>query len=199
MMGKTRFSGQYSSIPNLLSYFRLLLVPLIVWLYCVRKNFNIAALMMAVSAATDVADGWIARHFNLVTDWGKIVDPLADKLTQIAVALCLTWRYPTVWVLLGFLLVKEIYMGLVGLIFIKKTDMVKGSVWHGKAATVAFFFLALVLILLPNLKEGTVAAMVGAECALLLLSQILYTLRYFRIYRQMQEEGTLPEAQTKSL
>ncbi len=198
-MKQGRFHKQYFTLPNILTYFRFALIPVILWLYCFKANYAAAAWVMAVSAATDVIDGWIARHFNLVTDWGKIIDPFADKFTQIAIAFCLAWRYPLVWLLLGFLLVKEFYMGLIGLIFIKKTDTVEGSVWYGKFTTVLFFFIALVMIVAPELPHWAILAMVLAECGMLLLSQILYTLRYIRLYRELRQEGILPEPKTKHL
>ena len=187
-MKQTRFHNQFFTIPNILSYCRFLLIPVFLWLYCVKQSYIAAALVMAISGATDVVDGWIARHFNLVTDWGKIIDPFADKLTQIAIAFCLAWRYPAVWILLGILIGKEFYMGLIGLIFIKKTDHVEGSVWYGKATTVAFFFVSLILLGLPNLPIGAVVALVLAECGLLILSMILYTLRYLRLFKQYQKQ-----------
>lgn len=198
-MQNTRFHKQFFTLPNILTYFRFALIPVILWLYCSKTDYTAAAWMMAVSAATDVIDGWIARHFNLVTDWGKIIDPFADKLTQIAIAFCLAWRYPLVWFLLAFLVVKEFYMGLIGLIFIKKTDTVEGSVWYGKATTVLFFFIALVMIVAPTLPQWAILSMVIAESAMLLLSQILYTLRYIRLYRALRQEGSLPEAKAKHL
>ena len=187
-MKQTRFHHQFFTIPNILSYFRFLLIPAFLWLYCAKHSYGAAALVMAVSAATDVVDGWIARHFNLVTDWGKIIDPFADKLTQIAIAFCLAWRYPAVWILLGLLICKEFYMGLIGLIFIKKTDHVEGSVWYGKAATVGFFCLALILLVLPAIPAPALLTAVLAECGLLILSMVLYTLRYLRLFKQYQPQ-----------
>ncbi len=198
-MKETRFHKQFFTLPNILSYFRFALIPVILWLYCGKADYTAAAWVMAVSAATDVIDGWIARHFNLVTDWGKIVDPFADKLTQIAIAFCLAWRYPPVWFLLAFLVAKEFYMGLIGLIFIKKTDTVEGSVWYGKATTVLFFFIALVMLVAPTLPQGAILAMVALECGMLLLSLVLYTLRYIRLYRELQADGALPEPKAKHL
>jgi cardiolipin synthase len=189
-MKKSRFSGQYFSIPNLLSYFRFLLIPPIVWLYCFKKEYNLAALVMALSAATDVVDGWIARKFNMITDWGKIIDPFADKLSQIAVAVCLAFRFRPVWFLVGLLAVKEFYMGLIGLIFIRKTDMVVGAAWFGKLSTVCYFFVALILIIAPlftTLSDSFVLAMVLVACSALLLSVTLYTLRYIRLYSEFQQ------------
>ena len=186
-MKQTRFHNQFFTIPNLLSYLRFLLIPVFLWLYCIEERFGLAALVMAISAATDVIDGWIARHFNLITDWGKIIDPFADKLTQIAIAFCLAWRYPAVWILFGVLLGKEFIMGLIGLIFIKKTDHVEGSVWYGKAATVGFFFLALVLLVLPSVSAPAVLAAVLLECGLLLLAMALYTARFLRLFKEYQK------------
>ena len=76
------------TLPNLLSFFRILLIPLIIWLYF-RAEYWWAFGMLLLSGATDVVDGWIARTFHLVSDFGKAIDPVADKLTQIAVLLCL--------------------------------------------------------------------------------------------------------------
>lgn len=79
-------------------------------------------------------------------------------------------------------------MGLIGLIFIKKTTHVEGAVWYGKAATVAFFFVALILLVLPNLPAAAVIALVLAECGMLLLSMVLYTLRYLRLFKEYQAQ-----------
>ncbi|PWM41445.1 MAG: CDP-diacylglycerol--glycerol-3-phosphate 3-phosphatidyltransferase [Clostridiales bacterium] len=181
----TRFHGQYFTIPNLLSYLRLALIPLIVWLYCSKEAYLLAAGLMAFSAATDIADGWIARHYNLITDWGKIIDPIADKLTQIAVALCLAYRFTAMRFLLILLVVKELYMAVIGLVFIHKTDVVEGSVWYGKLTTVLFFLVTLTLILLPNLAETAALILVLIESAAVLISMVLYTVRYVRLYHQI--------------
>ena len=127
-MKETRFHGQFFTIPNLLSYLRLALIPAIVWLYVVQESYTAAAWMMAFSAATDIVDGFIARHYHLVTDWGKIIDPIADKLTQITICFCLAWRFVPVRFMLILLICKEVYMGIIGLVFIHKTDSVEGAV-----------------------------------------------------------------------
>ncbi len=193
-MKQTRFHGQFLTIPNLLSYLRLILIPAIIWLYCVERSYTAAAWIMAISAATDVVDGWIARHYHLVTDWGKIVDPIADKLTQIAICLCLAWRFTPVRYMLVLLVIKEIYMGIIGLVFIHKTDSVEGAKWYGKMTTVIFFFGALLLILFPEMPTVGVIALVSLESASIILSMVLYTTRYMRLYHRHQESI---EEQTK--
>lgn len=188
-MKQTRFHGQFFSIPNLLSYVRLLMIPAIVWVYIGLEDYILAAVMVTLSGATDVVDGWIARHYNLITDWGKIVDPIADKLTQIAVAFCLAWRFVPMRYLLVLLILKELYMGIIGMVFIHKTDTVEGSVWYGKATTVLFFLVTIILLLVPNLPELGVRILVAAESAAILLSMILYTNRYLRLYKAMHPQS----------
>ena len=183
-MKQTRFHGQFFTLPNLLSYLRLALIPFIVWLYCGKKCYTAAAWMMAFSAATDVVDGWIARRYHLVTDWGKIVDPIADKLTQIAICFCLAWRFTAVRFMLILLIVKEIYMGIIGLVFIHKTDSVEGAVWWGKLTTVLFFAVALLLVLFPAMPLWLEITLVSLESAAILLSMLLYTTRYMKLYHQ---------------
>lgn len=81
---------QVLTIPNLLSVIRLALIPLIVWLYIGKQEYSAAVAVILISGATDIIDGFIARKFNMVSDLGKILDPVADKLTQATVILCLT-------------------------------------------------------------------------------------------------------------
>lgn len=185
---ENRFKGQFFTIPNLLSYLRLALIPLIIWIYCVKKDYVAAAWMMLFSALTDIVDGFIARKFNMITDWGKIIDPIADKLTQIVMAFCLAWRYPAMQIMLILLVVKEVYMGIIGLIFIKKTDQVEGSVWYGKATTVLYFIVALSLLLFPKIPQPVATGLVAAENIAIILSMILYSLRYLRIYKEKSAE-----------
>ena len=80
------------TIPNILSFFRLCLIPVIIWLYTVEKNDAAAGAVLILSGATDVADGFIARHFHMISDLGKVLDPIADKLTQAAMLFSLCTR-----------------------------------------------------------------------------------------------------------
>ena len=84
---------QVLTIPNLLSVIRLALIPLIVWLYVGKQAYSAAVIVILISGATDIIDGAIARRFHMVSDLGKILDPIADKLTQGAVILCLAVKY----------------------------------------------------------------------------------------------------------
>ena len=95
------------TIPNLLSAFRILLVPVMAALYCGAGNYPLTAGVLLLSGATDVADGYIARRFHMVSDLGKVLDPVADKLTQAAALGCLLTRFEAMWWVLGVLVCKE--------------------------------------------------------------------------------------------
>ena len=110
------------TIPNLLSTVRLALIPLIVWLYCGAENYGAAVAMILLSGLTDVVDGMIARRFNMVSDFGKILDPVADKLTQAALLICLLFTHKLMWALIVLFTVREITMVIMGMIVIKKSD-----------------------------------------------------------------------------
>ena len=132
-------------VPNILTIVRFLLIPFIV-LFIFTNNYLLAFVFFTLSAITDIADGFIARKFNLISNFGKLMDPLADKLTQIATlaSLVLTDIIP-IWILLVVLL-KEFIM-ICGASFLYGKDVVVYSRWYGKLATVLLYF-AIVMSLL---------------------------------------------------
>ena len=101
------------SIPNILSLFRLLLIPVYTVLFLRAErpvDYWWAAGILAVSTLTDMVDGKIARRFHMVTNLGKILDPVADKATQCTLLVCLAVRHPVLWYVLGLFVVKEGFM-----------------------------------------------------------------------------------------
>lgn len=123
------------TIPNILSFFRICLIPVIIWLFCVKHEYRWTGIVLIISGITDLADGFIARHFNRITNLGKILDPIADKLTQGAMLFCLITRFRFMLIPLLLLVVKEIFVGYTNLLVIRKTKQVLGAEWHGKAST----------------------------------------------------------------
>lgn len=98
------------SIPNIMGYFRIILIPVFMHLYFIAettRDYYIAAIVVAISSLTDFFDGLVARKFNMITDLGKFVDPLADKLTHGALIICFLSRYPLMWLLLLVFIIKE--------------------------------------------------------------------------------------------
>ncbi len=177
-MHKLFRKGQVLTIPNLLSLVRILLIPLIVWLYCFRQKYHLAAVVILLSGATDIIDGFIARRFNMVSDIGKALDPIADKLTQFSIILCLTVKYPLMMALVIFFVIKEIIMLILGLIVMNKKGEVNGAKWHGKANTVIIYSVMMVLILFPQIPLFWANCMVVLCGCSMLFSLISYIVFY---------------------
>lgn len=169
------------TIPNLLSLVRLLLIVPIVWLYVGRHQYVGAVLVILLSGATDILDGYIARHYHMVSDLGKILDPLADKLTQFAMILCLYSRYPGIRYLLGLFVLKELIMAFCGWLAIHKKDSVNSSQWFGKAATVTLYATMTVLFLVPEISQS-VANFLFLLCGGM---SVLALVKYLLFYRTL--------------
>ena len=170
-----KYKNKIITIPNILSLFRLLLIPVIVWLYVFRQDYLWTTAILALSGITDIIDGIIARKCNMISDFGKAFDPVADKLTQIAMLFCLVSRFQ--WMLLPLceLVVKEITAGIMGLMVIRKTGDVFGAVWHGKATTVSLYSMMIIHLLWFNIPGVISGILIGGCTALALLSAFLYT------------------------
>ena len=174
---------QILTVPNLLSLVRVALIPVIVWLYSIEKNYYAAIGVILLSGATDIVDGWIARHFNMISDFGKALDPLADKLTQAALLLCLLSEYKLMWGLVVVFGVCEIGKFVLGIIIAKKHDEVTGAKWYGKANTVIIYVTMLLLILFPQMNEITANALMLFCTAVMIIAHGLYFRLYFRILK----------------
>ena len=130
------------SIPNLLSLFRLLLIPVYATLYLnatQRYQYLLAGVILAVSCLTDMIDGKIARKYNMITTLGKILDPLADKLTQLTLTICLSLKYPVLYPVLGLFVMKELFQLVLGVVFLRKGKMLPGALMAGKVCTTILF------------------------------------------------------------
>ena len=125
-------------IPNALTILRFLLIPIII-VYIAQDKYMEAILFLTISGLTDVLDGFIARRFNFITNFGKLVDPLADKTTQIAILVTLTLKdIIPMWILI-VVFIKEFAM-VAGASFLYGKELVVSSKWYGKLATVLFYF-----------------------------------------------------------
>ncbi len=169
------------TIPNLLSLFRILLIPQIVWLYAAADRGYAALAAVALSAVTDVADGFIARHFHMVSELGKVLDPIADKLTQAALLICLAFRYPVLYWVFALFALKEILQGLLGLAVVKATGKMQFARWYGKLSTVVFYSTMFLLLLPVELPAILVHILILLCTAALMLAMICYTRDYLAI------------------
>ena len=170
-----KYKHKIITIPNVLSFFRLLLIPVIVWLYIVKKDPLWTTGILVLSGVTDVVDGIIARKCNMISDFGKAFDPVADKLTQIAMLFCLVSRFKWMLLPLCVMVIKEVTAGILGLLVIRKTGKVDGAVWHGKATTVSLYSMMIIHLIWYNIPGVISGILIGACTALALLSAFMYT------------------------
>ena len=169
------------TIPNSLSLFRLLLIPVIMWLYIVKEDPVLTTVILALSGITDIVDGIIARKCHMVSDFGKAFDPVADKLTQIAMLFCLVSRFKWMLLPLCVVVIKEVTAGILGLLVIRKTGKVDGAVWHGKATTVSLYSMMIIHLIWYNIPGVISGILIGACTALALLSAFMYSRENVRI------------------
>lgn len=182
------------TIPNLLSLFRMALIPIIVWLYVGREKHIWATALIALSGLTDIVDGKIARKFNMVSDIGKVLDPFADKLTQFSMLFCLLSRFYWVWYLLAFFVVKELTQAIMAYALLRKKESVESAQWFGKASTATLYGVMIILFVCPGISDTVAMVLCGLAGAMLLLALILY-LRFDlkelkRLKDQQEQEQT---------
>ncbi|HJA07213.1 MAG TPA: CDP-alcohol phosphatidyltransferase family protein [Candidatus Mediterraneibacter pullicola] len=180
---KYQTQNKILTIPNLLSLFRLLLIPLIIWMYTFKKEYFAAGTLLILSGLTDLADGFIARHFNAVSNVGKILDPIADKLTQAAMLFCLVTRFPLMAAPLGVLVLKEIFIGTTGLLMIRKTGEVIGADFHGKVATTLLYIMMILHIFWISIPAGISAATIGICLVSMIFTLFIYGKRNVKVLR----------------
>lgn len=183
----SKYQHKILTIPNILSFVRLCMIPLFIWLYCVRKNYPLTGTVILLSGMTDLADGFIARHFHMISDLGKVLDPVADKLTQAAVLFCLVTRFPFMLVPLILMVFKECYMAVAGAMAIKKTGKVAGAQWHGKMVTALLYAMMIVHVFWYDIPMVASNVMIIACVVMMLVSVALYGRYYGKILRKAKE------------
>ena len=192
---KKILEGKILTIPNLLSCLRLALIPCFVWQFLVRDDRIATMILLLVSGLTDVADGFIARRFDMVSDLGKVLDPLADKLTQAAMLVCLTGSYPMMLLPFGLMVVKEMVCVGTGLAAIDSSGDVRSADWHGKLATVLLYGMLITHVLWLDIPAGVSLALILLCAAVIVLSGTLYGVRNLREIRRSRHEAPEQEEQ----
>ena len=178
------------TIPNLLSLFRLFLIPVYVALYLKATDladYCIAAGVLAVSCLTDAIDGKIARHFNMISTLGKILDPFADKVTQFSLVVCLAIRYPVLWILVSLFVIKESFQLIAGFLTLRRGKMLTGALLAGKISTTVLFLSLIVMVLMPNLSPLAVQIITAVDCLVLVVAFFGYARTYYTHSPMIQE------------
>lgn len=170
----------WKSIPNFLSYLRFVLIPVFIWLYVGRKAYMWAAIVVVMSFVTDVLDGWVARTFHMTTEFGQILDPIADKATQISMFLCLLSRYKLALPLVIIMVAKEITVGAIGLKLFSDTGKVEKAQWFGKVATFVIVAVAFSLVLVYDIPANIADAMLWTAIGFAAFGFVMYVISLVR-------------------
>lgn len=169
------------TIPNLLSFFRLILIPVYMVIYLKAqetKDYILAGSILAVSCLTDMVDGKIARKFNMITTFGKFLDPLADKLTQFALLLCLAIRHPVLWTVFSLFVLKELFQLVAGIISVRHGYILKGALISGKICTTILFVSLVAMVIFPQMDVTTINIIAMVDGVFLMVAFADYFITY---------------------
>ena len=170
------------TIPNMLSLFRLILIPVYIYIYLNAQqpyHYSIAAGILAVSCLTDMIDGKIARKFNMISEIGKVLDPLADKLTQLSLIICLSIHHRALRVLLVMFLIKESFQVIALIANLRKGKALDGALLSGKICTTVLFVSLIVMVLFPELSERVTDGISSVCFVFLLIAFVDYIRAYY--------------------
>lgn len=172
------------TIPNLLSFFRIALIaPFCI--FFLQKNYIAAAVALILSGISDALDGFIARTFNQVTAVGKVLDPIADKLTLFAIMICMVILTPVVLPVMLVLIIKDLLMLIGGSRLVKYKIAPPAAKWYGKAGTFMFYISVCLIVFLKaafNYENDILSiTLLSVTTAMMLFALV----RYGMIFRQL--------------
>ncbi len=176
------------NIPNCITLFRLLLVFVFIFLFVsdIENKSFYCVVTFILSGISDVLDGFLARKLNVVSNFGKLMDPLADKLMQITVAVCMATVQPSlVWVP-GFLILKELLMVLGATKLFKKDNIVVQANFYGKLASVICFAVFLVLLIFPEINQLLEHILCFSFVVVSVLAFFKYIKEYSEVYKKIK-------------
>lgn len=185
------------NIPNALTIVRFILIPLIVY-YILTGQYIAGFITLTISGLTDILDGCIARKFHFITNFGKLIDPLADKATQIAVLASLTFKgIVSPWILM-IVFIKEILM-VSGASFLYGKKLVVSSRWYGKLATVLFYVAIVCSLFIEywNTNINPEAKLFAFDDYIYYLAIITTIFSLIMYFRQFYQQGYLKKENLK--
>ena len=188
-------SKDLMTIPNALSFIRIILITPFVAFFVAAKyitnNYIPAIIVLVISGISDLLDGMIARKFHQESELGKVLDPLADKLTLIAVGVCLIFIQPYVLPLMIIMVLKDTLMIIGGTIIINKGVIPPKSSWYGKASTFMFYISVGMVVLMEIFKyknETLSLTVLGVTAGMMIFSLVNYAIIFFKIQKQLKEK-----------
>lgn len=173
------------AVPNILSYFRIILALLFLYVYqqdIQQKSICLGSILIA-SGISDILDGYIARKYNMITELGKCLDPVADKLTQFILLICLLVKYPMAKITLSIFIVKELIVTITGFKVISMQGKNEGAKWYGKLSTIIFYLSTIILVLFSEWCSEAGDILLGICSVAIIGAFIGYMKEYIEVFR----------------
>ena len=206
--GSTPLSNRALTIPNLICLVRILLItPFVV--FFLDGEYVTAAVVIIISGLSDCFDGFIARKFNQESELGKILDPLADKLTLLAVGVCLVVIEPYFLPIVLILVSKDVLMLIGSTKVVKKGIIVPKSKWYGKLGTVMFYVTVTFIVIMEMLANAenpiiNMSRQTGMMISMIMLiltaaMMIFALIKYYFMYRDIMLKSESSAEQSASV
>ena len=174
------------NIPNMLSVFRIILIPFTAY-YIIIDKLTVGVILFALACLTDILDGYIARKYDLITDMGKILDPIADKGMQLTVLICMALKDYVPWTAVAHIFLKELLMAG-GTASLYKKHVVVGANWYGKLSTVVTSVCVVaILLFFEKLSPALLLVLQWLPAAASLFALIKYGSLFVTIRKEEEE------------
>ncbi|MBQ8057725.1 MAG: CDP-alcohol phosphatidyltransferase family protein [Ruminococcus sp.] len=206
--GTTDLSNRAFTIPNIICLVRILLITPFVTFF-LDEEYLWAAVVIIASGLSDCFDGMIARKFNQESELGKILDPLADKLTLLAVGICLCVIEPFFLPVVIILVLKDILMLIGSSKVVKMGIIVPKSKWYGKVGTVMFYVTVTFIVFVEMMQtmENPLVYIdyeVGKWISMVMLCltalmMIFAFIMYTKTYREIMREAEASKEESASI
>ena len=172
------------NIPNVLSIIRIIFIIPFVFAV-IDDDYTTAGIILIISGISDFLDGYIARKYNQITRFGKMLDPTADKLTLMAVMVCVGIKFNKIFPFMIILITKEILMLVAGIILLRKKLTPPSAKWYGKLSTIVFYVSIIIIISLKAIWNLDIEILDISLMALTAFFMIYALIRYFCIFKEM--------------
>ena len=185
---KTLSDEKIFTVANILTFCRIVLIAPFLYFFITERYIEATATVVA-SGLSDCFDGLLARKLNQVSDLGKLLDPVADKLTLVAVAVCICIMFPIVIPLMVILALKDLLMLCGGLYMIKKGIKPPAAKWYGKVGTIVFYFSVCLIVFLKAFFQIESDILTIVLMSLTAITMIFALVKYFQLFLKLRKEN----------
>lgn len=175
------------TIPNIISFTRILLIiPFVV--FFLLGNYLLSFSVILLSGISDCLDGFLARKLNQISDLGKLLDPVADKLTLISVVICMGVLIPEILPIAVVLIIKDVLMLIGGFYLLKKEIIPPPAKWYGKVATIVFYVSVVTIVFFKGFLEYEVYLLTIILLSLTFIVMMFALIKYVIVFKNLLKE-----------